>query len=85
MSKLRSEQRRRHWRRFKAKGEDYCQKCGKRKNLTLDHIVPSSLGGRNAFTNMQVLCRECNHEKDNEIVDYRQHIPWWFNYRAIGR
>jgi len=43
-----------------------CYYCGERfpaDQLTLDHIVPLSRGGRSTRGNMVVCCRECNQEK----------------------
>ena len=40
-----------------------CQRCGATEDLTGDHIVPRSEGGRNVRENVQVLCRSCNSRK----------------------
>ena len=45
-----------------------CQMCYKRfpyEELTLDHIVPKSLGGPNIPENMTLMCRICNNRKGN--------------------
>lgn len=47
-----------------------CLKCKTKENLTVDHIVPQSVGGKNCLINLQVLCKTCNEEKGNEIVVY---------------
>ena len=40
-----------------------------KRKLTLDHIVPRSLGGINSYKNYQVLCEKCNSEtKGNQIT-----------------
>lgn len=39
--------------------------------LTVDHVVPSSLGGPDALSNLQLLCKPCNGAKGATIVDYR--------------
>jgi len=50
-----------------------CLKCGSDKNLSLDHIVPKSLGGSNDEDNLQCLCVPCNQEKsNNSCADYRK-------------
>jgi 5-methylcytosine-specific restriction enzyme A len=55
--------------------DDYtCQgPCGRRLppehpghlELTLDHRVPISKGGRNNDDNLQTMCRDCNEAKGN--------------------
>ncbi len=48
-----------------------CLKCGSEENLTIDHIQPKSKGGSNDDSNKQTLCWACNHEKDDNEIDYR--------------
>ena len=40
-----------------------CLRCGTTEDLTLDHIVPWSLGGSDDISNLQTLCRRCNASK----------------------
>ena len=40
-----------------------CKHCGSRKNLTIDHIVPESKGGKMTMENAQTLCKSCNSRK----------------------
>ena len=47
-----------------------CLACGK-PEVTVDHVVPISLGGSNTIENLQPLCRSCNCRKQNKVVDYR--------------
>jgi hypothetical protein len=42
-----------------------CRLCGSLEDLTIDHVIPKSLGGQNTFENKQVLCRRCNILKDD--------------------
>jgi len=51
------------WRRDKGK----CFKCGSRKNLEFDHIIPVSRGGANTARNLQLLCEACNRSKSDKI------------------
>ena len=39
-----------------------CQRCGKRRELTVHHIVPRRRGGKHSFKNLAVLCRTCHLE-----------------------
>lgn len=50
---------------------NYCACCGEQKELTIDHIIPLSLGGKTRFSNLQLLCRTCNEAKADQIIDYR--------------
>ena len=45
-----------------------CQYCGidvSRKTATLDHILPTSLGGKTTFENSVCACADCNARKGN--------------------
>jgi 5-methylcytosine-specific restriction endonuclease McrA len=55
--------RREVWRRDGGK----CVKCGSRKNLEYDHIIPVSKGGSNTARNIELLCENCNRLKRDSI------------------
>jgi hypothetical protein len=40
-----------------------CVFCGKKDNLTIDHIIPVILGGGDEMMNLQTLCQSCNSRK----------------------
>lgn len=40
-----------------------CQYCGTRRDLTLDHVTPSSRGGQHTWTNLVTACKRCNARK----------------------
>jgi len=43
-----------------------CQYCGKtHRELTLDHVIPRSLGGETNWLNVVAACRPCNTKKGN--------------------
>ena len=37
-----------------------CVRCNATEDLTLDHILPQSLGGPHVAANLRVMCRSCN-------------------------
>lgn len=51
-----------------------CLKCGDRKNIHVDHVIPRSKAMHLSldFHNLQPLCEYCNLEKSNKsCADYR--------------
>ena len=40
-----------------------CQYCGTKRDLTLDHVMPSSKGGKHSWTNLVTACKRCNARK----------------------
>ncbi|MCH8494102.1 MAG: HNH endonuclease [Balneolales bacterium] len=42
-----------------------CQYCGKSSDLTIDHIIPRSRGGKDTWENLVAACDRCNHKKGN--------------------
>lgn len=47
--------------------ERTCVQCGATEDLSLDHIHPYSLGGRDTIENLRVLCRSCNSSKGARV------------------
>ena len=41
----------------------YCGACPARSELTIDHVVPRSHGGRRTWKNLVTACIRCNHRK----------------------
>ncbi len=57
------------WKRKKSDGICYyCQGKFKPADLTMDHIVPISRGGKNNKGNVVPACKECNSKK-------KYHLP----------
>lgn len=50
----------------------YCAYCGTRHNLTMDHIVPISKGGKTTADNIVPACSSCNSSKQAEDV-----VEWY--------
>jgi len=47
----------------------YCGKKLKNNDLTIDHILPKSLGGKNTFLNCVTACFPCNSRKGNRALE----------------
>jgi len=46
-----------------------CQYCGQRKkNLTVDHVIPRRLGGNHTWENLVTACASCNHHKGGRTI-----------------
>ena len=55
-----------------------CQYCGKKplsKELTLDHVVPKSRGGKNTWENLVSACKKCNQKKGSKTPKEAGMIP----------
>jgi hypothetical protein len=51
-----------------------CVICGSKK-VTLDHIIPVTLGGTHSVGNLQPLCTPCNSSKNNRFM-----VEWKHKY-----
>lgn len=73
---------------FKRDGFE-CQYCGTHKDLTLDHIVPSSKGGLHTWTNLVTACKRCNARKGDftpeEVGMTLRHKPLKPSYATFLR
>jgi 5-methylcytosine-specific restriction endonuclease McrA len=65
-----------------------CIYCGNKKDLTLDHVIPKSKGGKNTWRNLVTCCGKCNVSKgDMSLQDFLKmtgykmaHKPYVPNY-----
>lgn len=46
-----------------------CAYCGKEGDLTVDHVIPKSRGGTDAWENLLPACRPCNEAKGNRTPE----------------
>ena len=69
-------------RRIYARDGHRCVYCGKlAERLTLDHIVPRSMGGTNVTENLITACMECNRNRGNTpVCEFIVGLPW----KALG-
>ena len=52
--------------------QNLCMYCGKEfsdRDLSCDHIVPTSRGGANTWVNVVAACKRCNHYKQNRTPE----------------
>jgi 5-methylcytosine-specific restriction endonuclease McrA len=60
------------WRNLCAQYGNRCLCCGSADTeLTIDHVIPLVMGGRNDIENIQPLCLTCNLRKARKAIDYR--------------
>lgn len=51
-----------------------CAYCNTDKDLTMDHVLPSSKGGRSNFDNCVAACKTCNGKKGDRTPS-QAHMP----------
>ncbi len=52
-----------------------CQYCGSMKDLTIDHVQPRWMGGKNTWDNLVTCCRKCNLKKGEKTpTQARMHL-----------
>lgn len=44
-----------------------CIHCGTTENITMDHLIPVSRGGRHSIGNLVPMCRSCNSRKGKRL------------------
>jgi len=52
--------------------QNQCQYCGNKfciENLTIDHIIPRSKGGKNTWKNLVAACKKCNQKKGDKTPE----------------
>ena len=69
-----------------------CAYCGSAEDLTFDHVVPRSKGGRTSWDNIVAACSPCNLRKGGRLPrdvgmhpHIRPHRPTTFELQDIGR
>ena len=54
-----------------ARDRNHCMYCGGKfsdRHLTRDHVIPTSRGGEDLWTNVAAACRRCNIHKGNRLL-----------------
>jgi 5-methylcytosine-specific restriction endonuclease McrA len=52
--------------------ENHCQYCRQRfreTDLTIDHVIPRSKGGKTIWTNVVMACKPCNQQKKDLLLE----------------
>ena len=66
----------------------YCAETFDPRDLTLDHVIPRSSGGKTVWENSVTACKPCNHRKGSKLLkplrapfkpDYYNLIGQWRN------
>lgn len=58
----------------------YCETSVNRKTATLDHVLPTSHGGKTVWENCTTACADCNARKGNNKKITPKVKPWKPNY-----
>lgn len=58
----------REWREIKAAYRQRCAYCGRRRDLTVDHVIPLSRGGDHTARNVAPACGSCNSRKGDRAA-----------------
>jgi len=61
----------------------YCSNTFSRNNLTMDHVLPLSKGGRTAWDNIVAACQRCNTAKGNKTVMRPRTVPYEPDYYEL--
>ena len=71
---VQSTEAKRLWRKsVKEQWDNECAYCGSTDDLTIDHIIPRSLGGSDTTKNVLCCCKQCNADKSHTEVEI-----WYF-------
>jgi len=67
--------------------EHTCYICGKKfgeANLSVDHVVPQSRGGKTTWENLASCCKKCNEKKGNKLLSELGIKPIFLPIRPTG-
>ena len=51
-----------------------CQYCGSKSELTFDHLLPRSKGGKTDWNNVVTACSSCNVKKGGDLINHSEMI-----------
>jgi Restriction endonuclease len=58
----------------------YCGRHHRHRDLSRDHVLPVSRGGRDTWDNVLTACRACNGRKDNRTPEEAGMLPLGLPY-----
>jgi 5-methylcytosine-specific restriction endonuclease McrA len=61
----------------------YCSTKFNRPDLTLDHVIPLSHGGKTNWTNIVAACKDCNSRKGNKTHMKPNYAPYQPDYYEL--
>ena len=75
-NKARALRKTRWWQQKTAPGRCYyCNRVFKHRDLTMDHVIPLSRGGRSTRDNLVPCCKECNTRKKEMLpVEWEEYL-----------
>ncbi|PIB36129.1 HNH endonuclease [Reichenbachiella sp. 5M10] len=50
--------------------QNMCQYCGVKEDLTIDHLIPRSKGGKSVWNNLVTACQSCNSKKGDRNLEH---------------
>ncbi len=75
-NKARNLRKTRWWQQKTSSGTCYyCSRTVGFKQLTMDHVIPLTRGGRSTKDNLVPCCKECNNKKKNSLpVEWEEYL-----------
>lgn len=60
----------------------YCFETFDYRDLTIDHVLPRSAGGKTNFENTVTACKPCNHHKGSKLIKPKR-MPYKPDYYSL--
>lgn len=67
------------WKELLNKFDNSCAYCGTQSDLTKDHVLPISKGGKHEVKNLVPACKNCNSSKNDILLDEWYPTKEFFN------
>ncbi len=75
-SKARELRKTQWWKNLRGNGQCYyCKNRFPAKQLTMDHVIPISRGGKSTKNNIVACCKECNNKKKYMLpIEWKEYL-----------